>query len=312
MFSDSKIKNNFDLIILGSGPAGLTASIYASRYAIKNLVIGKVIGGTASEAIKIENWLGQKSMGGAKWAAQAKEHVESLGGVILNDAVKSIEKTQDGFKVETETNEIFKSKTLLIASGMERKRLKVEGEERLAGRGVSYCATCDGPFFRDKAVAVVGGGDSAATAALYLTDIAKHVYIIARSGLKAEEVWRDRVMSNNKIEIIPKNTIKEFCGKKVLGKVILNNEYKGGNELQIDGAFIETGANPTNHIIESLGIEKDEKDYIKVANNQSTNIPGIWAAGDITSGSNNFRQMITACAEGAIAVNAIHEFLKKN
>lgn len=312
--NNKRYQNFYDLIIIGSGPAGLTASIYASRYAMSNLAIGKVIGGMAAEAIKIENWTGTKSISGAQWARQAREHAESLGGVILNDAAISIEKISQGFKVESARGGVFQSKTILIASGTEKRKLNAAGEEKFAGRGIAYCATCDGPFFRDKIVAVIGGGDSGATAALYLADIAKQIYIITNEPkLRAEEAWQKEIAKNPKIKIIENNSVKEFCGDKKLEMIKLENLRKdGGNELQAGGAFIEIGANPANEITEKLGIKKNQWGFIKIAPDGSTNIKGVWAAGDITTGSNSFRQMATACAEGAIAANAIHAFLKKS
>lgn len=314
MDQDQNNKTNkiYDLIIIGSGPAGLTASIYASRYAISNLVIGKTIGGMAAEAIKIENWTGTKSVSGAEWAKQAREHAESLGGSILNDAAVLIEKISQGFKIGTARSGVFQSKTLLIASGTEKRRLNAEGEEKFRGKGVAYCATCDGPFFRDKVIAVAGGGDSGATAALYLADVAKYVYLISnKPELRAEEAWQKEISKNSKIEVILNNSIKEFRGNEKLEKVALENKYKESRELPLDGVFIEIGADPADGIIKGLGIKKDERGYIKIAADGSTNIEGVWAAGDITTGSNGFRQMVAACAEGAIAVNAIHQFLKK-
>lgn len=304
--------DKIDLIIIGSGPAGLTASIYASRYAISNLVIGKAIGGMAAEAIKIENWTGTKSISGAEWARQARDHVEFLGGKILNDSAISIKKVLEGFEVRILAGEIFYARTILIASGTEKRKLKVAGEDKFAGRGVAYCATCDGPFFRDKVVAVIGGGDSGATAALYLADIAKQVYLISNeSKLRAEEAWQKEIAKNSKIEVILNNSIIEFCGDKKLELIKLRNSHKNRDDLQVDGAFIEIGADPADGITDNLGIKKNQWGYIEIASDCATNIEGVWAAGDITTGSNNFRQMITACSEGAAATNSIHQFLKK-
>lgn len=306
-------KKTYDLIIIGSGPAGLTASIYASRYAIDNLVIGKVIGGMAAEAVKIENWTGIKSISGAEWAKQAKDHAESLGGIILSGEAVSIRKNLEIFKTKTLSGENFNSRAILIASGTIKKKLKAEGEEKFLGKGIAYCAACDGLFFRDQVVAVVGGGDAALTAALYLADIARNVFVIARGpALRAEEIWQKQIAKNSKIEIIFNNAIEEFCGDQKLEKIKLKNARKGSKELQVGGVFIEIGTDPVDGIIKELNIEKDEWGYIKISPDGSTNVEGIWAAGDITTGSNKFRQMITACAGGAIAANSIHKFLKKN
>lgn len=308
-----KIEKCYNLIILGSGAAGLTASIYASRYAIDNLVIGKLAGGLAAESIKIENFPGVKSISGAEWAEKVIEQAQSLGGKILNDNVISVEKAEGGFRIAAEKSGEFFAKAIIIATGTERRKLNIKGEAELAGRGVAYCATCDGPFFRDKTVAVIGGGDSAATAALYLADIAKLIYLITNeASLRAEEAWQKQIGQNSKIEVILNNTAEEFAGDKKLEKIILKNSYKESKELQADGVFIEIGYLPINGMISRLGIEKDERGYIKINQDGSTNTRGIWAAGDITTGSNHFCQLITACAEGAIAANSIHQFLKKS
>lgn len=302
-----------DLIIIGSGPAGLTASIYASRYAIDHIVIGKHIGGQAAESIKIENFPGIKSISGAEWSQKLQDQAENLGGEILDSEAVSIEKAGDIFKVATKLNGEFEAKTVLIASGTKRRKLGAKGEDEFAGRGVAYCATCDGPFFRDKKVAVMGGGDSAATAALYLSDIAEEVYLISiENKLRAEEAWQSQIKKNQKIKIILNNTVEEFSGEKFLEKAILKNEYSGSKELKIDGVFIEIGYLPSDGMIEKLGIEKNDCGYIKVGADMSSSISGAWAAGDITDGSNNFHQLITACAEGAIAANSIHQYLKRN
>jgi len=307
------IKQNYDLLIIGTGPAGLAASLYASRYAVDNIVIGKLIGGMSSESARIENFPAEEEISGLEWSGKMQGQVEKNGGVILADSVSLVEKTEQGFKIFTDVNGEMTAKTILIASGTERRKLGIKGEEEFRGRGVTYCATCDGLFFKGKKVAVIGGGDSAATAALYLADIAEKVYLIHRKDkLRAEEKWVEELVKNEKIEIILENEAEEFAGSEKLEKIILKNLYNGAKELEIDGAFIEIGSVPSDGMIEKLGIEKDEKGFIKIASGGETNVAGVWAAGDITNGSNNFHQIITACSEGAIAANSIHKFLKKN
>jgi len=307
-----KENKKIKLVIIGAGPAGLTASIYASRYAISNIVISKDIGGQASESFKIENFPASAPISGFDWSQKVAEQAKGFGAEIINDNVKSVEKTGDEFKILTEAGREFTSNALLVASGMERRKLKIKGEKELSGKGVAYCATCDGIFFKDKITAVIGGGNSAAVSALYLADIAKKVYLIhRRSNLRAEETWQKKIADNPKIETVFNNSVEEFLGNEKLEKVVLKNEYNGSKELYIDGIFIEIGYVPADGMLEKLNIKKDIRDYIEVASDMSTNIEGIWAAGDITNGSNNFHQIITACSEGAIAANSIHEFLKK-
>jgi len=303
----------FDLLIIGAGPAGLAASIYASRYRLSNLIIGKVLGGMMTYAHQIENYPGFLSISGPDLAQKMGEQAKSLGAEIIGKNVTLIEKTSANFKVTTEDHQSFEGKALIVATGTERRKLAVPGEEEYLGKGVSYCTNCDAPFFKDKVVAVIGGANSAVAGAVHAASFAKKVYIIyRREKLRAEPIWTERALANPKIEVIYQTNVKEILGNgtKVTG-VKLDRSYQGQATLTLDGVFIEIGGVPGTKLVKTLGAELDEKGFIKVKPDMSTNIPGLFAAGDIANIAGEFQQIITAAAEGALAAYSAFKFLKK-
>lgn len=301
----------YDLIIIGSGPAGLSASIYASRYKINHLVIGKAPGGLMTEASKIENYPGFKSISGIELMKKFQEHAQSFGVKIEQDEVIKIEKENKSFKITTSQGKKYQTKTIILALGTERRKLNIPGEKKFLGKGVSYCAVCDAMFYKDKIVAVVGGSDAAAMSALLLSEQAKKVYLIYRkSKLRAEPIIVERTEKNPKIEIIYQTNIKEIKGKDKLEKVVLDKQYRGSSELKLDGLFVEIGSIPAAALAQGIGVEIDEQNCIKIDSSGATNIPGIFAAGDITSGLAKLRQIVTAAAEGAVAATSVYNYLK--
>jgi len=303
-------ENIYDLIIIGAGPAGLAASVYASRYKIKHLVIGKEPGGQAVEAHKVENWPGTISISGLELTQKMREHAEKLGVKILMDSVSNITKEGDFFSVTTHTAQ-NKTKNVILALGMEYKKLSIPGEEEFKGKGVSYCPTCDAPFFKDKTVAVVGGANSAASAAQLLSEYADKVYVIYRGEkLKVDPAYEENLTKNEKIEIVYQTNVKEILGDKTVAKIKLDKEREGSDELAVQGVFIEIGSEPGVELANQLGVAVDEQGFVVVGPDQSTNIAGIWAAGDATTGSNKMRQILTAAAEGAIAAGAVYKKLQ--
>lgn len=303
----------YDLAIVGAGPAGLSASVYASRYGIKNVVIGGIAGGLVIETHEIGNWLGTEKISGFEFAQNATNHVKSLEVEIKPVNVDQLEKKkEEGFVLLLSSGEKIETKTVLFAMGTRHRHLDVPGEKEFVGKGVSYCATCDGFFYKGKTVAIVGGNDSAAGAAAYLADIAEKVYLIYRGDkLRAENFWINSIEANEKIEVLYNTNVKEIKGEQKVEKLILDNSYINSSELAVDGIFIEIGLEPNINLTEDFDIQLDEDDYIKVDPEGRTTEKGIWAAGDITTGSNKFKQIITAAAEGAIAANSIQKFLKK-
>jgi thioredoxin reductase (NADPH) len=304
--------DKYDVVILGAGPGGLGAAVYCARYNLKTLVIGKLIGGYAAEAHLVENYLGFKSISGIELCQKFKEHAEGLGAKILLGAdVVSVKRTKGTFEVTSGENKKYACKAIVVALGTQRRKLECPNEDKFLGKGVSYCASCDAPFFKDKVVGVVGGSDAAGTIALMLSEHAKKVYIIYRKEeLRAEPITKKRIDENKKIEIIYKTNVKELKGSNRLESVILDKEGRT-NELKIDGLFIEIGSVPSTVILKELGVEVTEEGYIKVKEDMSTSCPGVFAAGDITTASNGFRQIITAAAEGAVAANSIFKYIKQ-
>ncbi|RLJ00745.1 MAG: hypothetical protein DRP06_01245 [Candidatus Aenigmatarchaeota archaeon] len=290
----------YDLIIIGAGPAGLTAAIYAARYKMKVLVIGEHLGGMASEAHEICNFPTYKKITGDEFMQKINEQVKNLGVEIIPDSVIGIEKIDSIYNLKTNLKE-YSAKKIILAMGSEKRKLKLENESKFIGKGVSYCATCDAPFFREKIVGVVGGSNSALTAALLISKFADKVYIIYRQDnfFRAEKMWVEEIENNDKIKIIFNSNVAELKGDNVLEGVKLDN----GQELKLDGLFIEIGSIPSVKIAESLGINLDGN-HIKTDKEQKTNVSGIFAAGDITN--NPLKQIITACSEGAIATNSAH------
>lgn len=301
----------YDSVIIGAGPAGLNASIYASRYKLNHIIIGKDLGGQITKASNIENWAGIKSISGADLMKNFVEHAEHLGGKIIQKEVEKVSKNGEIFEVKIkDSDEKFEAKSVILCLGMKPRKLEVDGEERLAGKGVSYCATCDAMFFKGKKVAIVGSGDSAAMASLHLGEFAEKVFIFYREGeLHFEPAWMEKIKASDKIEMIECSRIVEIAGENKVEKIAYeqNGEKK---ETGVDGVFVLVGSVPETLIIENLNIEVDDQGYIVAKDDQSTSLSGAYAAGDITTQSNKLRQVITAAAEGAIAASSAYKSLK--
>lgn len=303
---------NYDLIIIGAGPAALTASIYASRYKINHIIVGELPGGLMSEAHKICNFPSEIEISGFDLTMKMKAHVDSFGTEFVMDKATSIEKASDGFMVKTAGNKEFSAPTILLAAGTVHRHLGLSEESRFVGHGLSYCATCDAMFYKDKTAAVIGAGNSAMTAALYLAEVANKVYIVARgSELRGEVVWMDQVKNNPKIEVIGNTSVVGLAGENKLETIKLSQPYNGNDILAVDGLFVEIGSAPDTAWLGNLELKAEASGYLIVQPDHSTSQPGIWAAGDITNGSNGLRQVVTACAEGAIAAGAIFKHLQQ-
>jgi thioredoxin reductase (NADPH) len=303
----------YDLAIIGAGPAGLSASVYASRYGISNVIIGGVSGGLTTQTHEIGNWLGTEKIAGWEFAQKAETHAKSYEKAqVINTLVDEIEEKDGNYHLLLSNSDKIQAKTIILAMGTKHRHLGVPGEKEFAGKGVSYCATCDGFFYRGKTVAVVGGNDSAAGAAVYLGDIAEKVYLIYRGDkLRCETFWGEAIGKNPKIESIFMTNIKEIKGDQKVEELILDVLYKNSETLKVDGVFAEIGSDPNTELIKNIEIELDTQGYIKIDPSGRTSKKGIWAAGDITNGSDQFKQIITAASEGAIAAHSIQQFLKK-
>lgn len=301
---------DYDLIIIGAGAAGLTAGIYASRYQLKSVVVGDLIGGLTTEAHKIYNWPGEPGISGFELTKKMSDHVVASGGEVLLDLVNTVEKTDGGFSVVLRSGKTITSKTVLFTVGTKHRKLGLAREEELLGKGVAYCATCDGPFFKDKVVAMVGGGNSVISAAMYLSDVASSVYVICRGPeLKGEPLWRDELIKKANVTMLYSTNVIDLLGQDRLTALKLDNPYKESDELVVDGMFVEIGLMPQTELFKSMGGEVNDLGYIKVKPDMSTNLPGVYAAGDSTDYSNDFHQIVTACSEGAIAADTIYKNL---
>jgi thioredoxin reductase (NADPH) len=301
----------YDVLIIGAGPAGYTASIYASRYGLKNIVIGATLGGYVTQSHKICNYPSEKEVSGTDLMQKFYDHAASFGAEIVNDNVVEVKKDGDLFVVKTGGNKEFFGKSIVLAIGTKPRKLNVKNEDELLGKGISYCFTCDGFFFREKVVAVVGSGNSAHTASIFLARIAKKVYQIVRGNeLKGEVELIEEVKNNPKIQIVYGTNVVEALGEGKVEKLKLDAELEGSDELSVDGLFIEIGAEPSIGILKDFKLEVDDNGFVKVNADQSTSATGIWAAGDITTGSNGLRQIVTACSEGAIAATSISKSLR--
>lgn len=299
-----------DLIILGAGPAGLGASIYASRYKIDHVILGEEMGGYLNEIHRIENYLGFEVITGMELGMKMKTHVENLGGQLKQEKATKIEKIEGGFKVTTDKGE-HEAKNILYAIGTSARKLNVEGEDEFLGKGVSYCATCDGPFFRNKKVVVVGGGNSAAMAALMLAEQDSEVTLVHRGPeLSCSPNYFDRMSADERISIVYSKNVTKIVGENVVEKVVLTDEKGMESEVETNGVFVEIGSVPNQQMLLELGVEVDKNGFVVTGPDQTTSVEGIYAAGDITTNSNGFRQIITAAAEGSVAALEIFKKLR--
>lgn len=299
------LEKTYDLIVLGGGPTAIGCAIYAARFAMDVLVIGKIFGGLIATTHIVENYPAITSVSGQGLMEMFRDHMNSLKIPYISDEIKSIEIVDDHFELISFFQK-FKAYSICIATGSERKKLGVPGEEDYAGRGVSYCATCDGPFYKDKVVCVIGGSDSAAKEALFLSQNVKKVYIIYRGEeIRAEPINKQRVYDNDKIEIIYETNILEIKGDNTVKSVIFDN----GKEFEVNGVFIEIGSIPNSELAKRIGVKTNEKGEIIINRKSETNIPGIFAAGDVADAP--FKQAITGVSEGVIAAYSAFDHVKE-
>ena len=300
----------YDLIIIGAGSAGLPAGMYASRYKLKNIIIGEMPGGALSTSHCVENFPGVLSVPGAEIMNNFKKHAENAGSEILQDRVEVVSKIgENHFSVSTMGGKNFEAKRILLATGNTYKMLGIPGEKEFYGQGVSYCATCDGNFYKNLTVGVVGAGNTAITEALYLAEIAKEVHIFVRGDvIRAENIWTEKAKNTPNIIFHMNTQVTEVQGSMMgVTGVILNT----GENLALDGLFVAIGSTPITNIVDNLSPQKDGEWCLVVDQRQETTIPGLYAAGDVTTNSNKFRQTIMSAAEGCLAANSIHEDILK-
>lgn len=299
-----------DLIIIGGGPAGLTSAIYSSRALIDTLVIEKMLpGGQPILTTFIENYPGfPEGISGPELAERLESQARKFGAkIITSQPVISVSKNEDSFEIKTESDS-FLCKAVIIATGTSPRKLNVPGEIEYTGKGVSYCAVCDGAFYKDKVVAVVGGGDSAIDEAIYLTRFASKVFVIhRRNQLRAEKILQERAFSNPKISFIWDTVVQSIEGSRKVELLKLKNvKTQEMSELKVDGVFIYIGSTPNSSMVKDL-VALDENGFIITDNYMRTNVPGVFAAGDVRN--TNLRQLATAVGDGAIAANSAEKYL---
>ncbi len=298
----------YDVIVIGAGPGGLTAAIYTARAGLKTLVIDqKNVGGQIYDSSLVENYPGVKSIPGSQLTQIMKEQAQSFGAEIME--YSQVLKVDLKNKIVSTMMGQYTAKSIIIATGARERKLNIPGENEFKGRGISYCSTCDGPFFKDKEIIVIGGGNSALEESLYLTKFVKHVYIMYRSRIKAEKFIYDKVKKNKKISFIPKAQPIEFLGDKKLERIKYKDLETGEiKEMKIDGVFIYIGMLPNTELFEGQ-IELNKWKYIVVDKETRTSIPGIFAIGDVTDSS--VKQVATAVGDGAKAGVNVYKYLEE-
>ncbi len=298
----------YDTIIIGSGPAGMTAGIYAARQGMTALIIGKELGGQMVWASEIENYPGFKKINSFELINKMQEQVKHLGVEMKTDQVKKITKRDDVFAIHTNRGKL-EAQTVILALGLLPRRLAVSGEQELTGKGVSYCAVCDGPFYKNKTVAVVGGGNSALDAAEVLSKIAKKVYLIhRREEFRGFEILVDKVKAKKNIEFVLNSVPKEIIGESKLEKIkVFNNKTKQEGWLAVDGLFIEIGRIAQTDLVADL-VKRDERNQIIVDEKCQTSLAGMFAAGDVTPVE--FKQITIACGQATIAALAAYQYIQ--
>ena len=301
-----------DIVIIGSGPAGLSAAVYAKRATLDEVVVEKemISGGQIIVTDRIDNYLGDYGVSGYDLSVKFREHADKLDVPFMEGNITSIEDKGDYKQVILENGNIVNAKAVVIATGATHKKLNVSGEDSLSGAGVSYCATCDGAFFKGKTVAVVGGGDVALGDALYLSNICDKVYLIhRRDGLRGAKVLQERVFAKDNIEFMPFYEVDEICGENSVEELILHdNRTSEKSKLSVSGIFIAVGMKPQSELVKNL-VKLDDAGYICAGEDCRTSVKGIYAAGDVRTKS--LRQIVTAVADGAVAISSVEEdFIK--
>lgn len=304
----------YDVVIIGSGPAGLSAAVYAKRANLNVAVIEKEYEGTGqiAESGNVNNYLGLPDINGYDLGEKFREHALSLNVCFIEKEALNIEENDSGYTIKLDDGENIKSKTIIYAAGAYPRRADVPGEEEYAGKGVSYCAICDGAFYKDKTVSVLGGGDTALDDALYLSDICKKVYLIhRRNEFRGAQSTVEKLKEKDNVEFVLSDSVVEIKGDKKPDSVKL----KSGKELAVDGIFIAYGSVPQTALVKDI-VQLDDKGYIVAGEDGFTNsadngdcLRGFFAAGDVRT--KKLRQVVTAVSDGANAATSAAEYLMK-
>jgi thioredoxin reductase (NADPH) len=304
---------SYDVIIIGGGPAGLTAGLYASRARHKSLLIEKgLTGGLVTTTEWVENYPGfDEGILGAELARRMERQAVKFGLEIIQGTVIDITREGNMKRVSLEDGSRYEAKSIILATGAHPRLLKIEGEDKFRGRGVSYCATCDGAFYRDKKIAVVGGGDSAVQESIFLTKFAEIVYVVhRRDKLRAEKILQERALSNAKIKFIWDTVVEKIAGDDGVNALHLKNVRTGEKSvLDVQGFFIYIGYNPNTEFLKGL-VDINADNYIVTHDNMATSAPGIFAAGDVRN--KPLKQIATAVGDAATAAMAVVKYIEEN
>ena len=311
-----------DVVIVGLGCAAYTAAIYTARYKLSTLLIGAEEGGMGMTAAEVGNWPGIIDIAGPDLMENFKKHALSFSDVkIKNGRVVKVERKgaegtkgtegAEGFTLTLEGGETVEGRTVIFATGSDKRHLGVKGEKEFLRKGVTYCATCDAFFYKGKDVAVIGGGDSAVEGAAIAAQVCRKVYLIhRRKDFRAEPYWVDRVKGKDNVVFVLERNVVEIFGKEKVEGVKLDKAFEGADTLALSGVFIEVGSDPASAIAKGLGCELDQKGFVKVDGAMRTTVEGAFAAGDVTNASNYFAQFTTAAGEGAVAANSVFSYLQ--
>ncbi len=304
------MEKKYDLVILGSGPAGITAGIYAMRARLDTLLLekGYVTGGQMLNTFEVDNYPGMPQVTGSEMSAAFERHVRQLGLPIRQGEATKIIPDGKGFCIETE-EDTYHASAVIIATGTRHRLLNVPGEKELSGMGVSYCATCDGAFYKGKTVAVVGGGDAAVEDGIFLARICKKVYLIhRRDELRAAKILQERLLGLENVEVLWNHELKEIAGDEHVTDVeVYDNQKNSRSRLAVDGIFIAVGVQPNSQALEQIAAT-DRAGYFIAGEDCKTSTPGIFAVGDIRT--KTLRQIVTAAADGANAVTSVLEYVE--
>ncbi len=303
----------YDVIIIGLGCAGYTAAVYSARYKLKTFLIGAEEGGMGTTAAEVGNWPGIIEIRGPDLMENFKKHALSFGDLVTMKVarVQTLEKTPNGFALTFGKGERVEGKTVIIATGSSKRKLGAIGETEFAGKGVTYCATCDAFFYRGKDVAVIGGGDSAVEGAAIAAQVARIVYLVhRRDSFRAEPYWVEKVKEKKNVVFVLERNLLEIKGDQRVRSIRLDKEFEGKMEIPVDGVFIEIGSTPAAELGKLLGCTTDAQGFLTVDRGQQTTVPGIFAAGDVTDASNHFAQFTTAAGEASVAVNSVFHYLQ--
>ena len=304
----------YDLIIIGGGPGGVAAGVYAARKKIKTLLITESFGGQSLVSAEVKNWIGTKAVSGFDLGKMLEEHLRDQEDIeiIADDVVTKVEKLENGFRASTKNGKSFEARYLLLAIGSRHRKLGVPGEKELDGRGVVYCSTCDAPIFKNKVVAVVGGGNAGLEAVHDLFPYASKIYLIIRSdSMKGAPITQEKVKASPKVEIIYNALTQKILGDKFVAGLLYKDAKTGGvKELKLDGVFVEIGALPNSDIVKGL-VNLDERGQVVVNHKtQETSCPGIWAVGDVTDVL--YKQNNISAGDAVKAVLNIYDSVKKH